>query len=153
MIKKCEWCGKEFEIIGDTPSNRRRKYCEKACSIMANNKKTNGMRELVPLKQFFCSVCGKPYITNRSDSKTCSLECRHERDKMLARRRYHLEVGISNKFLEEYKTEKKKATKVPPAHEIEAEARKHGMNYGQYYALMLQKQEIEERERRKANVT
>ena len=149
MIKKCEWCGKEFDIIGDTPNNRRRKYCEKACCIMANNKKTNGKRELVPLKQFFCSVCNKPYTTNRSDSKTCSLECRHERDKMLARRRYHVEMGISNKFLEEYKTEKKKATKVPTAHEIEA--RKHGMNYGQYYALMLQKQEIEERERRKAN--
>ena len=58
-------------------------------------------------------------------------------------------MGISRKFLEEYKTEKKQATKVPPAWQIEAEARKVGMNYGQYYALMLQKQEIEERERRK----
>lgn len=146
MIKKCEWCGKEFEIIGDTPNNRRRKYCEKACCIMANNKKTNGKRELVPLKQFFCSVCNKPYTTNRSDSKTCSLECRHERDKMLARRRYHLEVGISNKFLEEYKTEKKKATKVPPAWQIEAEARKVGMNYGQYYAMLQMQKERAERE-------
>lgn len=151
MIKICEFCGNEFEIIGDTPNNRRKKYCTKACCIKANNKKTNGKRELVPLKQFFCSVCNKPYMTNRSDSKTCSLECQHERDKMLARRRYHVEMGISRKFLEDYKTEKKKATKVPPAHEIEAEARKVGMNYGQYYALMLQKQEIEERERRKAN--
>lgn len=151
MIKKCEFCGSDFEFIGDTPNHRRKKYCSKECCIKSNNKKTNGKRKLVPLKQFFCSVCNKPYTTNRSDSKTCSLECRHERDKMLARRRYHLEVGISNKFLEEYKTEKKKAIKVPPAHEIEAEARKHGMNYGQYYALMLQKQEIEERERRKAN--
>lgn len=152
MIKICEFCGNEFEIIGYTPNNRRKKYCTKACCIKANNKKTNGKRELVPLKQFFCSVCNKPYMTHRSDSKTCSPECRHERDKMLARRRYHLEMGISNKFLEDYKTEKKQAKKVPPAHEIEAEARKHGMNYGQYYALMLQKKEIEERERRKANV-
>lgn len=149
MIKICEFCGNEFEIIGDTPNNRRKKYCTKACCIKANNKKTNAKRNLVPMKNFICSVCGKPYITNRSDSMTCSRECRYERDKKLARERYRREIGISNKFLEDYKEERQKAKKVPPAHEIEAEARKHGMNYGQYYALMLQKQEIEERERKK----
>lgn len=141
MIKICEFCGSDFEVIGDTPNHRRKKYCSKKCCTKANDRKKNGKSELVPIKQFFCSICGKPYTTNRSDSKTCSLECRHERDKMLARRRYHLEVGISNKFLEDYKTEKKKATKIPLAWQIEAEARKHGMNYGMYYALKQMEKE------------
>lgn len=104
-----------------------------------------------------CPICGMPYLTNRSNSATCSEPyCQEENNRQKARdrfkRKYHEEKDLDKSFLEEIEKSKPKRNFVTPAHEIEAEARKHGMNYGQYYALMLQKQEIEERERRKANV-
>ncbi len=149
MVKKCEFCGKEFEIIGDTPNERRRKYCDEKCRIKANNNKTNGKRMRVPLKNFVCSVCGKSYLTNRSVSMTCSPECRHERDKQLARERHNTSVMLEKQFLEDVKRERQKTKKVTPAHEIEAKARKCGMNYGMYYALLQMEKERAERERMK----
>lgn len=146
MIKICEFCGNEFEIIGDTPNNRRRKYCSDNCKkLVANQQKRKGRHNLV------CSVCGKIFLSDRRDRVCCSVECGHERNKQLAKELFKKAYWDNKKEQEEAKViyERPKRKKVTPAHEIEAEARKVGMNYGQYYALMLQKQEIEERERKK----
>lgn len=146
MIKICEFCGNEFEIIGDTPNHRRAKYCSDECrKLVVKQQKKKGYHNLV------CSVCGKIFLSDRRDRVCCSVECGHERNKILAKERFKRQYYENKAEKEEAKVVyvPPKRKKVTPAHEIEAEARKHGMNYGQYYALMLQKQEIEERERRK----
>lgn len=149
MIKMCEFCGNLFEIVGDTPNHRRAKYCSDECKkLVVKQQKKKGYQNLV------CQVCGKIFLSDRRDRVCCSVECGHERNKQLAKERFKNAYWDKKKEKEEAKViyEPPKRKKLPPAWEIEAEARKHGMNYGQYYALMLQKQEIEERERRKANV-
>lgn len=95
-----------------------------------------------------CLVCGSVYLADRINSATCSLECAEIRTKENQDKHRKTEKELNDYFAPKPK-EKRKPNLVTPAHEIEAEARKHGMNYGQYYALMLQKQEIEERERKK----
>ena len=100
-----------------------------------------------------CLVCGTIYLTNRINSATClNPDCQEEHNREMARnrtkRRYEEEQYLNDYFAPKPK-EKRKPNLVTPGWQIEAEARKHGMNYGQYYALMLQKQEIEERNRRK----
>ena len=149
MIKICVVCDCAFETNGDTPNEKRKKYCSDACRKEAvKQQKKRGYHNLV------CSVCGKIFLSDRRDRVCCSVECGHERNKILARERFKKQYYEEKAEREEarviYEPPRRKV--VTPAHEIEAEARKVGMNYGQYYALMLQKQEIEERERRKATV-
>jgi DNA-directed RNA polymerase subunit RPC12/RpoP len=145
MKKICVFCGKEFETTGNKGNVARKIYCSYECRYKGNN----GRNKRHKYHNFICSICGRVYLSNRKDSITCSPECRYERNKQLARERNQRAKQVEEHFLKEYQESKPKKKEVPPGWEIEAEARKHGMNYGQYYALMLQKQEIEERERRK----
>lgn len=140
MIKVCAYCSGKFEVEDGKSNTDRRIYCSYECRYKENNLRER-KKKLVPLKNFICSVCGKPYLTNRKDSMTCSPECRYERNKQLARERNHREKEVSEKFLDDYKKSKPKPKEVTPAHEIEAEARKRGMNYGMYYALLQMEKE------------
>lgn len=145
MKKICVQCGNEFEVEDGKSNSARTIYCSYECRYKGNN----GRNKRHKLYNFVCAVCGNVYLSNRRDSVTCSPECRYERDKQLARERNQRAKQAEEHFLKEYQESKPKNKEVPPGWQIEAEARKVGMNYGQYYALMLQKQEIEERERRK----
>lgn len=145
MIKKCACCGKDFEVADGKSNTARIIYCSYECRYKSQNRK----KKPVPMKNLVCSVCGNVFLSERKDRMTCSLECRHERGKQLARERNQRAKKIEDKFLDDYQKSKPKPKEVTPAWQIEAEARKLGMNYGQYYALMLQKKEIAERERRK----
>lgn len=145
MIKICEFCGAEFEVDDKNSNAKRRKYCSHKCCYTAGNRMAG--KGGAPLKEYECVICGKKFMHSRY-CVACSEECRRKHNIQRILARYH-ENKLADKPIRE---EKPKPKKVSSAWQIEAEARKHGMNYGQYYALMLQKQEIEERERRKANV-
>lgn len=137
MIKVCAYCSGKFEVEDGKSNTDRRIYCSYECRYKGQNRK----KKPKPMKNLICSVCGKPYLTNRSDSMTCSPECRYERDKQLARERNRMEREIEKKFLNDVRKSRPKPKKVTPAHEIEAEARKRGMNYGMYYALLQMEKE------------
>jgi len=66
MIKKCKYCNKEFET-----TLKKKKFCSESCGI----KKRNGKKKKIP-KVFNCLICGKEFIQQRTDNKTCSPLCR-----------------------------------------------------------------------------
>jgi len=146
MIKICEWCGSDFYVEEYKKNSNRQRFCSYECRYKAGNER---VKNEVIYHNMTCLTCGKVYLSRRLDSVSCSLECKHKRNQQLAKERYHRLFNGEKKLSDNSKKTEKRI--IQPMHEIEAEARKHGMNYGQYYALMLQKQEIEERERRKAN--
>lgn len=146
MIKICEFCGAEFEVDDKNSNAKRIKYCSYKCRYTAGNRMAG--KGGAPLKECECVICGKKFMHSRY-CVACSEECRRKHNIQRILARYH-ENKSEDKPIRTEKP-KPKQNKVSSAWKIEAEARKHGMNYGQYYALMLQKQEIEERERRKAN--
>ena len=83
MIKICVVCDCAFETNGDTPNEKRKKYCSDACRKEAvKQQKKRGYHNLV------CSVCGKIFLSDRRDRVCCSVECVHERNKILARERF-----------------------------------------------------------------
>lgn len=98
-----------------------------------------------------CLVCGSVYLADRINSATCSLECGEIRARENQDKCRKTEKELNDYFAPKPK-EKRKPNLVLPAHEIEEEARKRGMNYGTYSAMLMMEKEREERERRKANV-
>jgi hypothetical protein len=146
MIKICEWCGSDFYVEEYKKNSNRQRFCSYECRYKAGNER---LRVKVKYHNMVCLTCGKVYLSRRLDSVSCSPECKQKRNQQLAKERYHRLFDEEKKLKEKRKSKSTEKRKIIPMHEIEAEARKHGMNYGQYYALMLQKQEIEERERRK----
>ena len=142
MIKICAFCNEKFEVDDGKSNTARIIYCSYECRYKGSNRK----KKPKPMKNLVCAVCGNVFLSERKDRMTCSHECRHERDKQLARERHKREKQVEEKFLDDYQKSKPKPKEVTPAHEIEAEARKRGMNYGMYYAML---QMEKERERRK----
>ncbi len=98
-----------------------------------------------------CLVCGSVYLADRINSATCSLECGEIRAKENQNKSRMTEKELNDYFAPKPK-EKRKPNLVTPAWQIEAEARKLGMNYGTYSAMLYMQKDREERERRKANV-
>lgn len=144
MIKKCECCGKEFEVLEDTANHRRTKYCSAKCRITATNQKRAKPKNYYNL---ICETCGRPFLSNRSDRVCCSPECSEKHTRYLNRERFRKKHWDENKRAEYAKREAPKRKVVTPAHQIEAEARKRGMNYGMYYAMLQMEKERAERER------
>lgn len=75
MIKKCAWCGKEFEH-----KHPLKTYCSDLCAKLSHNQKCseNQKRRLamIPKKTRICIVCGKEFVTGRGGALVCSQECR-----------------------------------------------------------------------------
>ncbi len=75
ILKKCSWCGREFEIIKGTKleSGRRKgmgyKYCSSSC------RQLYGWRAK---HKRICVVCGKEFLAHRNDTKTCSGNCKNK---------------------------------------------------------------------------
>lgn len=64
IIKKCEWCGKEFET-----DRAIMRFCSHSCCNAYSANKTKEER--------ICVICGKPFLTKKhKNAKTCSDTCR-----------------------------------------------------------------------------
>ena len=99
-----------------------------------------------------CVVCGKEFMPIRGNQVVCCEDCRRERDRELQKQWQENNKGNMNKKTaqempkkEKRKTEKPERTEPKSNHEkiaeIAIEARKQGMSYGQYVALMHMKGE------------
>ena len=91
-----------------------------------------------PNHAIYCSVyCGTVFETTRSNQVCCGPECVKERGRRRSRENGKM---YRVKYKEEKNKAKAKSTK-EEAWEIEAEARKRGMNYGMYYAMLQMEKE------------
>tara|TARA_Y100000310_G_scaffold345849_1_gene471337 strand:+ start:12593 stop:13273 length:681 start_codon:yes stop_codon:yes gene_type:complete len=78
MIKKCEYCGTEFESSKRYCS--RHKYCSVKCRIKAQNKRAILKKSLgnITKKCVWCSVEFKPHKFQKGQQKYCSERCRQD---------------------------------------------------------------------------
>jgi hypothetical protein len=146
MTKVCEFCGKPFEIVGDTSNNRRTKYCSAECKKMVAKEQSKKPKKYYNL---ICATCDKPFLSNRRDRVCCSPVCRVEHDKKMNRERFRRKHWSAEKRAEMSKKEVPAKRFVATLQEIDAEARKRGMSYGKYMALLQMEKERAERERMK----
>lgn len=133
MIKVCLECGKEFDAGGSEYQQRQKVYCSAECGKKYRRKAKDAER----LHTAICSECGGVFETKRSNQVCCGPECVKERNRRRCR-----EVGELYRI--KYREEKQKAKAKTPkeeAWEIEAAARKVGMNYGMYYAMLEMEKE------------
>lgn len=72
MNKKCEFCGKDFEV-----NNSRTKYCSRECCREADkkNKREKYAKEYGIGEKHICLRCGKEYKTKSAKSRFCSHSC------------------------------------------------------------------------------
>ena len=77
-----------------------------------------------------CAVCSRRYITTRANKKYCSTKCADIGEKRAAKKNSTKQE--SKKIIAQKKREERRKAII----DIAAEARKHGMSYGQYVAKM-----------------
>lgn len=123
--RKCEICGKEF-----VPKKSMDTMC---CSKNCYTKRYRKMKPKEKIRKIgVCIICGKEYEQRKITQKCCSEECRgvltKQQRKILNQK--HNEKRKVKKSVEIPKTNAEKIA------ELEEEARKHGMRYGQYVAKM-----------------
>lgn len=83
LKKICPVCEKEFD------GKHSRKYCSKTCARRAGHHRgTSGDGKYKPLEVKTCVICGEQFESIRDDAKTCSRECRLERDRITRNSRY-----------------------------------------------------------------
>lgn len=90
-------------------------------------------------KQMFkvtCKICGKEFIANSNQRSLCSDKCKEENKLRIARERALKREKENN--MEKYHKENRKAIV-----DLAVEARKAGMTYGQYTAMLMMKKERE----------
>lgn len=126
MVKVCLHCGKEFEVVGTEYNQKHALYCSVNCGKEYRRKAKDAER----LHTVICSECGTEFETMRSNKACCGPECVYKRQLRRAK-----ENNATAKYKEKKREEAKPKTPKEEAWEIEAEARKVGMNYGMYYAL------------------
>ena len=102
MIKKCAWCGKEFDA-----KHGKIKYCTPLCAKLAHNQRcteSNKRRAEAghPLqpKTRIGVICGTEFTVGRGGSICCSDECRAENG-----RRHSLEYYFAHKEVKMRKCE------------------------------------------------
>lgn len=133
MVKVCLNCKKEFEIDECDRNQVRMLYCSEKCGEKYRRSRDKEAR----LHLVICSECGVEFETTRVNQSCCSDKCRHKRG---LRKAYEYRRSARKQMREEPE-KKEEVAPVPPAYEIEAEARKVGMNYGMYYALKQMEKE------------
>ena len=126
--KKCVICGKEF-----MPKTSRSVCCSDECRKSRDSQTSMAWQRehKKPKKEFefICLACGKKFVTNKPNQKTCSAECKSIYSK-----------SIHNKPVEKEKVERRKPkSNYEEIVDIAIEARKHGMSYGQYVAMLHMK--------------
>lgn len=91
LKKICPVCEKEFD------GKHSEKYCSKTCARRAGHHRgTSGDGKYKPLEDKTCVICGKQFKSIRDDAKTCSIECRRQRDHINRNSRYK---GLKEKGL------------------------------------------------------
>lgn len=128
--KKCVICGKEF-----MPKESRHICCSDECGRIRKNQKSLAWQHehKKPIKEFefICLACGKTFVTNKPNQKTCNAECKSIYSK-----------SIHSKSVKKEKVEiKEPKSNYEEIVDIAIEARKHGMSYGKYVAMMHMKGE------------
>lgn len=70
-LRKCEYCGAEFE-----PSRKTNRFCSKKCKDLSGCARRGVKCNLNP-EPFhkICKICGKPFDSYRAAAVTCSPEC------------------------------------------------------------------------------
>lgn len=145
MFKKCEFCGKLFEVDEKNKDERRRKYCSDLCNRdMQNERSRERARNGKSVYNTECEVCGKIFITPYPHKVTCSPECQRDRHKKILRENNRIRrEAIANGTLP--KPERKKRKKVETIEEIQRKARELGMTYRKYVEMIQIQQMREER--------
>ena len=115
MVKICKCCGKQFEHMSAV-----RLYCSSECYDKVNRARakkrgTKGIQEV----EKNCEYCGKEFTQRGHKQIDCSVECRKNIMKSSA-----------------WKQRVSKPKKPSSIKEMAIEARKHGMSYGKYVAML-----------------
>lgn len=126
-ISVCPVCKKEFEA-----SRCTQKYCSYPCAYSAQLERQNKRyKEKHPILEKKCIICRRDFIPNTNGQEICSDACRK-----VFRKKYTRKYS---------KTKNKKikaaaAANAAAAHKLrmqrQAEARKLGLSYGRYIAMM-----------------
>ena len=114
-MKECKWCGKPFEH-----ENVLKLYCTPECYNAANRERSRAKSSGAKEKQ--CVCCGKTFIQNGHKQVYCSSECRAEITRSAVRERN--------------KKKPKPKKKACALRDLNREAQKRGMSYGQYVAML-----------------
>lgn len=134
----CVSCGKVFK-----PKNSVQKYCSPACLIEADKlrrKKTKAAAEERQKAGRVCPACGKRFTEYHGKQKVCgNYDCSRLADRARRNKRTIEEQAAWEK--EQAAQEKPKPTpkhrKLSPLAQTVAEARAHGLSYGQYVAKYI----------------
>jgi len=86
IIKKCKYCKKDFEVIGNNNT-----YCSKKCSNDFYNAKYKSTKIFDDIN---CEVCNKLFKPNKSTTKICSNKCRKIKKSSLWRRKNRKPIKI-----------------------------------------------------------
>lgn len=143
--KICEICGKEF-----VPKSAVQKLCSNECRAISNSNRAKERKRLIAegkyvypkheLHKVVCIECGKEFETDRRASCCyCSDECRKIAFNRQQRERYERDFERQKK----QKAEKPKKPRKGSLMRAEREARKKGMSYGQYKAMLYMQQNDE----------
>ena len=136
VVKECKRCGKPFTVSKYRLST---KYCSDECrkeSVKeAKRRYTRKDQNYEPVKKTgVCPVCGKEFPRNRANHTYCSDECKRENE----RAREALKRSPERKPRGSSEIEKKAVVKKrqKPIINLAVEARKRGLSYGQYVAML-----------------
>lgn len=103
MIKKCAFCGEEFET-----TNEKKLYCSNECryknKLERDKKKYYEEKAKNPLPKRICAVCGESFVPNRIDRVICC-KCTAEGKKKPAKsvRRAKRDPGSLDRKIKEAK--------------------------------------------------
>jgi 5-methylcytosine-specific restriction endonuclease McrA len=80
MVRKCDICGKEYNLAKWEYESGKRKYCSKECSSIGFNKKVSGIGKYGGKITCKCEFCGKEFLArryqvSRGKGKFCSRSC------------------------------------------------------------------------------
>lgn len=130
----CAVCGKPF-----IPNAKGRPSicCSSACKEKrkVQTDKKSSLKSTVNTYEIKCEVCGKVFIAGYSFAKYCSNACK-KRGHANKSIEYHKEHYSSTKNEAKAKTKSAKKKKAATIGELAVEARKHGMTYGKYIAMI-----------------
>lgn len=87
-----------------------------------------------------CTVCGNTFTTRGTRAYYCE-ECKEDAYRKMAieKQERFIEMRRQRNAIKRYKKRRQKIA-IKELHEINAEAKKRGMTYGQYQALLYQQQ-------------
>lgn len=130
----CAICGKSF-----MQKNSVQKYCGPACLAEANKKRQRKRTQAKKTEERICPACGKSFVPNSGKQKVCGYPCSLLADRARRNKRTIEEQAAWEKA--QAAQEKPKPAPAPrklsPLAQTVAEARAHGLSYGQYTAKYI----------------